>query len=91
MANFIDESEMPLDELDAEFYDEEFDAGEIDGVEFENQEGVEDTKSSDKQGTLISGRVDLVHGISNRNEVNCCILLIILNTFFSLMRNTISS
>ena len=39
MANFINESEMPIDELDAEFYDEEFDADTLE-CEAENQKGL---------------------------------------------------
>lgn len=69
MANFINESEMPIDELDVEFYDEEFDADTLE-CEAENQKEVDDTKSSDKKDILISGGADLVHGISNRDEVS---------------------
>ena len=69
MANFINESEMPIDELDVEFYDEEFDADTLE-CEAENQKEVDDLKSSDKKDILISGGADLVHGISNRDEVS---------------------
>ena len=68
---FINESELPIDELDAEFYDEEFDAAEIDTLECgaENQDRAHDTKSPDKKDTLISGSNDLVHGISSPDAV----------------------
>ena len=93
---FINESELPIDELDAEFYDEEFDAAEIDTLECgaENQDRAHDTKSPDKKDTLISGSNDLVHGLSNPDAVSFfevfCLRDGVIKMFFSLMENTIS-